>query len=126
MPHRRGGDLNQHPDVDGVFDALGDPTRRHILALMGTRGQATATELAGALDISRQAVAKHLDQLRRAGLAEVERVGREARYRVTPRTLDDTASWLSHQAHAWDGRLARIRDELDRRSRSTHDDRGSQ
>jgi DNA-binding transcriptional ArsR family regulator len=120
VPYRRGDDLSQRPDVDGVFDALGDPTRRQILSLMGARGQATATELAADLDISRQAVAKHLVQLRRAGLAEVERVGREARYRVASRTLDDTASWLRDQAQAWDGRLARLRAEVDRRSRSRH------
>jgi ArsR family transcriptional regulator, cadmium/lead-responsive transcriptional repressor len=114
--HARSTALNQ-PDVEGVFDALGDPTRRRILALMGDRGRVTATELAGELDISRQAVAKHLAQLRAAGLADVRREGREARYHVTPGPLGTTATWLSDQALAWDGRVDRLRREIERRSR---------
>jgi len=106
-----------------VLDALGDPTRRRILGLVGERGDATATELADDLAISRQAVAKHLDLLRAAGLTEVERVGREARHRVRPATLEATARWIADQGRAWEGRLGRIGGELARRrdsSSATH------
>ena len=100
---------------DDVFDALGDPTRRRLLVLLTHGGPSTATALAEQLSISRQAVAKHLDQLRSAGVARVERVGREARYEVVPERLDHAAAWLTARAREWDGRLDRIRRELERR-----------
>jgi DNA-binding transcriptional ArsR family regulator len=118
VPHRihaQGPDLNP-PGIDGVFDALGDPTRRRILTMMGERGQVTATELAAELDITRQAVAKHLTHLRSVGLADVTREGREARYRVVADPLDATAAWLGDQARAWEGRIDRLRREIERRS----------
>jgi DNA-binding transcriptional ArsR family regulator len=112
--HDRGSALSE-PSVDAVFDALGDATRRRILDMIGERGQATATELADELDISRQAVAKHLSRLHVAGLARVQRSGREARYAVSTDALDSVAAWLSSAARAWDGRLDRLRRELERR-----------
>jgi DNA-binding transcriptional ArsR family regulator len=98
---------------DQVFQALADPTRLAILARLGDGGPTTATHLAGELDISRQAVAKHLVLLERSGLAAVERVGREARYHATPEPLRQAASWLDGAASAWDGRLERLRAALD-------------
>jgi ArsR family transcriptional regulator, cadmium/lead-responsive transcriptional repressor len=84
--------------------------------MLSHRGPVPATTLAGELSISRQAVAKHLDLLREAGLAEVERVGREARYQLAPDRLDDAARWLAAQADAWTGRISRLQRELERRS----------
>lgn len=98
-----------------VFDALGDPTRRRILGLLTHGGPATATQLADELSISRQAVAKHLDQLRAAGLTEVVRAGREARHEVVPARLDQAAGWLDARAREWEGRVLRIEKELARR-----------
>ena len=51
-----------------VFAALADPTRRAILAALAAGGPATATDLAGRLPITRQAIAKHLALLAGAGL----------------------------------------------------------
>ena len=68
---------------DIVFSALADPTRRRLPSAIAAH-PATATELAGELPISRQAVVKHLSMLAHAGLLERERDGRDVRYRVTP------------------------------------------
>ena len=62
--------------VGATFAALADPSRRRMLGLLGASG-ATATELARELPISRQAVTKHLTQLRRPDWSP--RVGRAAR-----------------------------------------------
>ena len=60
------------PDVEvvaeQVFTALADPTRRAILAALAAQGPATATDLAGRLPVTRQAIAKHLAMLSEAGL----------------------------------------------------------
>ena len=68
--------------IDGVLAALADPTRRQLLDVLGERGAATATALAGRLPVSRQAVVKHLGVLERAGLVVPRRAGREVYYEV--------------------------------------------
>ena len=72
------------PGVDEVFSALSDPTRREVLRSVAPRPELTASRLAGELPITRQAVAKHLAALQRAGLVEPRREGRETRYTLTP------------------------------------------
>lgn len=90
-----------------VFGALADPMRRRLLAQIAEQ-PATATELAGELPISRQAVTKHLSSLAQAGLVARERAGRDIRYRVTPEPLGDAVSWMAEVGAQWDERLARL------------------
>ena len=88
-----------------MFAALADPNRRRLLAAVAG-SPATATELAGDLPISRQAVVKHLSALAQAGLLERERRGREVRYRMTPEPLSGAVSWMAEVGGQWDRRLA--------------------
>ena len=90
-----------------VFSALADPMRRRLLTQIAAH-PATATELAGDLPISRQAVAKHLASLSEAGLVQRERSGRDVRYRVTPEPLSQAVSWMADVGGRWDERLARL------------------
>jgi DNA-binding transcriptional ArsR family regulator len=101
---RRGDD-----DVDELWAAVADPTRRRILDALLAHGEATATTLAGDLPVTRQAVAKHLSVLERAGLVDSRRVGREVRYAVRPERLDAASAWLAQVAAEWDGRLGAIK-----------------
>ena len=94
---------------EDVFVALADPTRRAVLDLLATHGEATATSLAAELPVSRVAVIKHLAVLDRAGLVESRRAGREVRFAVRPEQLVATASRLNRLATEWDTRLARIK-----------------
>ncbi|MFJ4838202.1 ArsR/SmtB family transcription factor [Streptomyces sp. NPDC088746] len=96
-------------DVEGVLGALADPMRRRILDLLAAQGEATATTLAEALPVSRQAVVKHLTVLDAAGLAAGRREGREVRYTVRPTALDATARWMAALAGEWDRRLDRVK-----------------
>jgi DNA-binding transcriptional ArsR family regulator len=98
--------------ADAVFGALSDPTRRALLRAIAEQPDATATELAAELPISRQAVLKHLAALSGAGLVDRERAGREVRYRLTPEPLSDAVSWMADVGAAWDKRLARLKREL--------------
>lgn len=96
------------PD-DEVFAALADATRRSILDAVAEQGPVTATALADQLPISRQAVAKHLAQLRAAGLVRDERVGRETRFVTRPEPLAEVATWAERTGQLWEHRLERLR-----------------
>jgi DNA-binding transcriptional ArsR family regulator len=95
--------------ADEVLAAMADPTRRQILAELAGRGPATATELAGGLPITRQAVAKHLAALGQAGLVVSSKHGRDVRFEVRTENLAETAGWLAQLAAEWDTRLAAIK-----------------
>jgi DNA-binding transcriptional ArsR family regulator len=94
--------------IDGVFAALGDPGRRALVEAVAARGDATATELAAELPVTRQAVAKQLAALAEAGLLRSSRAGRETRYAVTAEPLGDAVAWMVEVGAAWDERLAKL------------------
>jgi DNA-binding transcriptional ArsR family regulator len=94
---------------DGLWSAIGDPTRRRMLDLLLTDGVATATTLSEQLPVTRQAVAKHLGVLDRVGLVHVTPAGREMRYRVDEAQLARAAAQLTSVGTAWDARLQRIK-----------------
>jgi DNA-binding transcriptional ArsR family regulator len=96
-------------EADELWAAVADPTRRRLLDALLARGEATATTLAHDLPVTRQAVAKHLAVLDRAGLVERRRRGREVRYAVSPERLDAATRWLERVAAQWDARLAAIK-----------------
>ena len=95
--------------VDELWTAVADPTRRRLLDALLAQGDATATTLARELPVTRQAVAKHLAVLDRAGLVEGGRQGREVRYAVRPERLDLAARSLARVASQWDQRLLAIK-----------------
>ena len=99
-----------------VFDALADPTRRRVLALIGERGSASATELARELPVTRQAVNKHLASLADAGLVASNREGREVRFQVTPAPMSEALDWMTQVGAQWDDRLAALRTHFERAS----------
>ncbi len=105
-------ETHAHTDPGPVFAALADPTRREVIRLLGERPGLTASALAGELPVSRQAIAKHLAQLREAGLAEAEVAGRETRYRLTPEPMAGAMAWMVEAGARWDARLERLRRQL--------------
>ncbi len=96
-----------------VFAALADPSRRAILATLASGGPATATDLAGRLPITRQAIAKHLALLADAGLVLAEPgERRRVRYRVDSAPMKVAQQFLAALARDWDGPLAALQREL--------------
>ncbi len=93
---------------DGLWSAVGDPTRRQLLDLLLVGGRSTATALSEELPVTRQAVAKHLAVLDRAGLVHGVSEGRERRYQVDEGQLARAAAQLASVGSEWDGRLRRI------------------
>ncbi len=94
---------------DELWEAVADPTRRRLLDALLAHGEATATTLAAEVPVTRQAVAKHLAVLNRAGLVEGRRLGREVRYAVRPERLDAATQGMARVAAQWDERLAAIK-----------------
>lgn len=94
---------------DELWSAIGDPIRRQLLDLMLADGGGTATTLSGRLPVTRQAVAKHLGVLDRAGLVTVTPDGRERKYQVDDEQFARAVAQLAAVGAAWDARLRRIR-----------------
>jgi DNA-binding transcriptional ArsR family regulator len=97
------------PVDDELWSAIGDPTRRRLLDLLLVDGGGTATTLGQQLPVTRQAVAKHLGVLDRAGLVRATPIGRERRYQVDDAQLARAVAQLSSVGSAWDARLQRIK-----------------
>ena len=94
---------------DELWAAIGDPSRRQVLDLLVSGGEASASGLAGQVPFSRQAVAKHLAVLERAGLVARRKRGREVVYLVQPGRLDQATRAMSEVAAGWDRRLRALK-----------------
>ena len=99
-------------DLDGIFAALADPTRRAILAQL-TRGDATISDLAAPHDMSFAAVSRHVQVLADAGLMQRKREGKTTRCRLAPEPLDAATAWLDHHRDLWRAKLASLGDFLE-------------
>lgn len=95
--------------LTAAFAALGDDTRWEILVRLG-RGPASASGLAQELPITRQAIARHLEVLRAAGLVDAERHGRQVRFRAVGSRLSSLSRDLQAIARGWERRLAHVKE----------------
>ncbi len=98
-------------NLDRVFQALGDPSRRAIVAKLVV-GPASVSQLAEPLPMSLPAVVQHLGVLESAGLVSTEKVGRVRTCRLEPEVLRRAEAWLGDQRTAWEDRLDRLGVEL--------------
>jgi DNA-binding transcriptional ArsR family regulator len=103
-----------HEDMDRVFFALADPTRREVIRRLSQEGPVTVSDLARELPVTRQAVAKHLAALDEAGLLSAEQVGRRKRYQLIPGPLAEAIGWMAEVGSEWDERLHALRRHLQR------------
>ncbi len=90
--------------LNHTFAALGDPTRRSILARL-REGSATVGQLAEPFDMSLNAVSKHIQVLERAGLVHREIRGREHHCSLSPMPLRDATAWSEQFRVFWEQRL---------------------
>jgi DNA-binding transcriptional ArsR family regulator len=107
-------------DLDATLIALADPTRRGILARLGS-GDACVTELAEPFDISLNSVSKHIRMLERARLVTRAVHGREHRLSLNPAPLDAVAAWIDTHRRFWTTSLAAMDRALQQRSRAAGD-----
>lgn len=91
-------------DMDAIFGALADPTRRAILARL-SQGEATVSELATPHEMSLAAVSRHLHVLADAGLMSRTREGKSIRCRLEAAPLREATSWLIDYRRFWEQKL---------------------
>ena len=94
-------------ELDAVFGALADPTRRAILARLA-ESSTTVGELATPFAISPPAVSRHLKVLERAGLLARDREGRVHRCRLEAQAMNQAADWIAHTRAFWEDRLEQL------------------
>lgn len=103
--------LNGSTQMDRLFQALADPSRRAIVERL-VRGPAAVSALAEPLPMSLPAVVQHLSVLEDVGLISSEKVGRVRTCRLQPEVLRRAESWIAIQRTAWERRLDRLAEEL--------------
>ncbi len=103
--------MSRKVDIDRVFHALGDPTRRTIVEKLST-GPLSVSRLAEPLDITLAAVVQHLQVLEKSGLVRTEKVGRVRTCRLAPAGLSVAEQWIAARRSVWERRLDRLGDLL--------------
>ncbi|HEV7898867.1 MAG TPA: metalloregulator ArsR/SmtB family transcription factor [Planosporangium sp.] len=105
-------------DDEAVFAALADASRRHLLDRLHADNGLTLRELCSTLDMTRQAVSKHVAVLERAGLVVVLQRGRERRHYLNPAPIADLAErWIGKYERRRVTALAELKRELEEENR---------
>jgi len=103
--------VSDKADQREVFQALADPTRRGMVAML-SRGPASVSALAEPFDMSLPAIVQHLQILETSGLVTSEKVGRVRTCRLEPKALMTAEDWISGQRASWEARLDRLGEYL--------------
>jgi DNA-binding transcriptional ArsR family regulator len=96
-------------DLDRVFAALADPTRRAILARLA-HGEATVGELVAPFGLRQPTISKHLKVLEQAGLVTRGRDAQRRPVRLRAAPLGDAAGWIGGYRELWEASLDRLDD----------------
>jgi DNA-binding transcriptional ArsR family regulator len=104
--------LNQSPNLDLMFQALSDPTRRAMIERL-SRGPASVSELAKPFDISLPAVVQHLAALENSGLVTSQKVGRVRTCQLQSDALSQAEQWINDRRTSWVKRLDRLGELLE-------------
>jgi DNA-binding transcriptional ArsR family regulator len=103
------------PLLDGVFQALADPTRRAVLGQLGA-GPASIGELAAPFEMALPSFMKHIHYLENAGWISTRKTGRVRTCTLERKSFDVIETWLDEQRAVWEGRT----DRLERFVTTTH------
>ncbi|MGH6985943.1 MAG: metalloregulator ArsR/SmtB family transcription factor [Caulobacteraceae bacterium] len=95
-----------------VFEALADPTRREIVAMLAA-GDRNAGDIAGRFDIAGPSVSRHLKVLRESGLVSYRRQATSRLYSLEPARLEEVRQWMDAQLDVAKARFDRLAAHLD-------------
>src|SRR3954454_4998446 len=107
------GSTVEDQQLDTLFTALSDRTRRDIVARLST-GEATDKELAEPHAVTMQAVSQHILVLERSGLISQGRHRQTRPCRLEPAALDTALSWIEESRRVWSERMDRLETHLTR------------
>ncbi|CAN7209385.1 metalloregulator ArsR/SmtB family transcription factor [Rhizobium sp. LjRoot98] len=93
--------------LDSIFQALADPTRRAVLARLGT-GPASISDLAEPFDMALPSFMKHIHFLEGSGLIQTHKQGRVRTCTIEKQQFTAVEAWLSQQRSLWEGRTDRL------------------
>jgi DNA-binding transcriptional ArsR family regulator len=105
------GTTIEDQQLDALFTALSDRTRRDIVARLGTR-EATVKELAAPYAMTMQAVSQHIRVLERSGLISQGRHRQTRPCRLEPAALEAALSWIEQSRRTWSDRMDRLETHL--------------
>src|SRR5579872_109498 len=94
-------------DLDRVFSALSDPTRRRVVETL-SNGEKTLTDLARPFKMTLPAVMKHIAILEKSGILRTEKRGRTRYCRLEPKRFADAQDWLARTSRMWTEGLASL------------------
>jgi len=93
-----------------LFAALGDKTRLRLVSRLCDEGPMSITRLTAGSRVTRQAIAKHLRVMDKAGLVRSSRHGRESIWQLDAKRLEDARRYLDLISAQWDNALGRLRE----------------
>ena len=93
--------------LDGIFQALADPTRRAVVGRLG-RGPASVGELAAPFDMALPSFMKHIHVLEESGLIRTSKSGRVRICEIDRKQVAAVGGWLDEQRAIWEGRTDRL------------------
>lgn len=100
--------MDQYPgQLNGIFQALADPTRRAVLGRLG-RGPASISELAKPFDMALPSFMKHIQFLEQSGWIQTRKEGRVRTCAIRKKPFAAAEAWLSAQRALWEGRTDRL------------------
>jgi DNA-binding transcriptional ArsR family regulator len=99
--------LDQSSQLDRIFHALSDPTRRAVLDRLA-RGPASVSELAAPFETTLASVVQHVQVLEASGLIASEKIGRIRTCRISADAVARAESWLSERRALWETRFDRL------------------
>ena len=112
--------MEHYPErLDGVFQALADPTRRGVLEQL-MRADASISDLAERFHMTLTGMSKHIGVLEQAQLVATQKVGRVRTCSLGPRRLEEEAAWLENYHRLWAARfdaLDTVLEDLKRKER---------
>lgn len=99
-----------------VFNAVAEPRRREIVALLADGRQRSVTQLVELMQLAQPAVSKHLNVLRTVGVVTVEQQGKERFYSLNYQSLKPLHDWVQPFEKFWTGQLDRIKARAEKKA----------
>lgn len=106
--------MSRAPTTSDVFNAIAEPRRREIVAILASGSPRSVNELVGALELAQSAVSKHLAVLRAVGLVSVQKQGKQRVYSLNPSELKPVHDWVRSFEELWKNQLDRVKARAER------------